>query len=224
MRELLDSSPRRPMKADANQTSRVMTTHVSDQNATGESKAVSGQATRKQRRNRRLPARVIIDGSNVCRSISGGGAGEGGDVSSLSLLLKLTLFLVEHGVAFRCVFDASESYALGRNSQWPQGAAVYRTLLAYAHDCFSEVPAGQSADETILSLATELGCPVISNDRFDKSRDRHQDRFPWVSVACKRLIRSETDRHGMIFWPGLGLRARPGDNPQKLAEELLARL
>lgn len=168
--------------------------------------------------------KVIIDGSNICRYEINCASEGSNEVSALGLLLKLTLYLAEQEIRFRCVFDASERFALARNSQWPHSETVYGQLLRDAPGSFAEVPGGQSADGMILQLATRENCPVISNDRFNKSRDGHLEQYPWLQVADRRLIRAQTKKEGTVFWPQLGFTAAPGGDPRILAEKLLGDL
>ncbi len=168
--------------------------------------------------------KVIIDGSNICRYEINCTSERNNEASALGLLLKLTLFLTEQKIQFRCLFDASERFALARNPQWPHSETVYGQLLRDAPGSFTEVPGGQSADGMILKLATRENCPVISNDRFNKSRDGHLEQYPWLQAPGQRLIRAQTEEEETVAWPQLGFAAAPGGDPRALTDKLLAEL
>ncbi len=168
------------------------------------------------------PRYVVIDGSNICRREAESEFDGGQEASSLTLLLRLALFLMDRRIGFRCLFDASERFVLARNGRWPQSSVVYGELLRFAADFFSEVPGGQSADDLILQIATRRSCPVISNDRFDKIRDAHAEQYPWLQVAQHRLLKAEVESEGWFRWPALGVRLATGGDPRPVADELLA--
>ncbi len=167
-----------------------------------------------------LPKQVVIDGSNICRFEADSSYTDCG-CSSLNLLLKLTIFLTLRQARFRCIFDASERFALARNARWPESAAVYQMLLRHAGDFFTEAPAGQSADELILRRADKDKCSIVSNDRFNKLHEGHMEKFPWLQAAEKRLIRVHLNKNGQACWPLLDFSASFEGNPRDLADELL---
>lgn len=222
MAELLNESPRATIRASV-----VPRRAPSPLRSTrsGLPRPSSKLAAKKHgRRRSSLPKQVIVDGSNVCRFAYDRGFAFGGEASSLVPLLGLCLFFVGNRISFRCLFDASERFALARNARHAESLAVFNDLLRHAPRHFAEVTAGRSADDAILELATRLNCAVVSNDRFNKSADAHMQNHPWLTVAGDRLIRAQVSEDGTVVWPALGVRVAIDCDPRDLADELLANL
>ncbi len=138
--------------------------------------------------------RFVIDGSNVCRSyqcLNG--------LSSLAPLLTLTLTLVKHRAQFRCVFDANERYVLGKNSAEPGSCLIYENLLRSLPQFFVEVPGATDADDYILSTADRDQLPIISNDRYNKLDEHHQNQYPWLQFNTKRILKGAVNDDCLVI-------------------------
>jgi len=129
----------------------------------------------------------LIDGLNIVRL-------QGMDVPRFDFLLALTHHMLQHRIDFLCVFDASTRPCV-RERQGTYLAEVYEQLVQVCPQRFSEVPAGNTADEAILDIATMLGQKIITNDQF---RD-HVRNYPWL----------ETDRDGRFSDVRVRHSARP---------------
>ncbi len=147
----------------------------------------------------RVPAHFIVDGSNVCRGYSGIPGR-----SSLAPLLTLVAELRKLKSTCQCIFDANERYVLGKNRDESGSDQVYESLLREFHGIFREVASASNADDTILALADRNDLAIISNDRFNKSADRHTDQYPWLMIGEKRLIQWNVE-DGRLNVPKLNL-------------------
>ncbi len=162
--------------------------------------------------------RLVIDGSNVCRSyISLNG------LSSLAPILTLTLTLVKHRAKFVCVFDANERYVLEKNSAEPGSDAVYENLLRSLPQFFVEVPGATDADDYILSAADLDQLSIISNDRYNKLNEHHQSQYPWLQFNTKRILRGAVDDDRLVI-EQLGINIPLDYNLNRMFDELIDRL
>ena len=81
------------------------------------------------------------------------------------------------------MFDASARPCV-RELQGTYFAEVCEQLMQSCPQRFSEVPAGNNADEAILDIATMLGQKIITNDQF---RD-HAPRYPWLETEAEKRL------------------------------------
>jgi hypothetical protein len=126
--------------------------------------------------------RFVIDGSNVCRSYMESNG------SFLAPLLTLACTIIEHGGDVICVFDGNERYVLAENRREPNSEYIYDSLLQDQSRRFIEAPSTGPADDYLLKIAHRDRLAVISNDRFNKSSDRHRQQYPWLVPGGSRLI------------------------------------
>jgi len=136
----------------------------------------------------------LIDGLNIVRL-------QGKDVPRFDFLLALTHHMLQEDIDFLCVFDASARPCV-KELQGTYFAEVCEQLIRACPQRFSEVPAGNIADEAILDIATMLGQKIITNDLF---RD-HAARYPWLEAEreerlCNVRLRQNSRPHReLLVW------------------------
>jgi Zc3h12a-like Ribonuclease NYN domain len=101
---------------------------------------------------------ILLDGSNV--SLSGSG---GGKLTSLAKLAQMVHCLLANGFTPYTIFDASFKHRINESSR---GRSDFNDLTKQLSEYFQMSPAGEEADLFLLQLALELKCPVVSNDSF----------------------------------------------------------
>lgn len=101
---------------------------------------------------------ILLDGSNV--SLSGSG---GGKLTSLAKLAQMVHCLLANGYTPYTIFDASFKHRINESSR---GRRDFNNLTKQLSEYFQMSPAGEEADLFLLQLALELQCPVVSNDSF----------------------------------------------------------
>lgn len=101
---------------------------------------------------------ILLDGSNV--SLSGSG---GGKLTSLAKLSQMVHCLLANGFTPYTIFDASFKHRINESSR---GRRDFNDLTKQLSEYFQMSPAGEEADLFLLQLALELKCPVVSNDSF----------------------------------------------------------
>jgi hypothetical protein len=101
---------------------------------------------------------ILLDGSNV--SLSGSG---GGKLTSLAKLAQMVHCLLANGYTPYTIFDASFKHRINESSR---GRSDFNDLTKRLSEYFQMSPAGEEADLFLLQLALELKCPVVSNDSF----------------------------------------------------------
>ena len=101
---------------------------------------------------------ILLDGSNV--SLSGSG---GGKLTSLAKLAQMVHCLLANGFTPYTIFDASFKHRINESSR---GRSDFNELTKQLSEYFQMSPAGEEADLFLLQLALELKCPVVSNDSF----------------------------------------------------------
>lgn len=146
---------------------------------------------RRQRRRQRPDGLrpVVIDGSNVMYWKTGEPA--------LEPLLDVVQHLQARGYHPGVVFDANVGYLLdGRYQHHP---ALARKL-GLPEDQVLVVPKGEPADPTLLTVATDLGACVVSNDRFRL----WADRFPLVGQEGALIGGGYRDGRLWLDLPGEG--------------------
>ena len=165
-------------------------------------------------RHRNVVKKVVIDGSNVCRSylcFSG--------ESSLAPLLTLTCALRKRGIDFQCLFDANERYVLQRNAREPDSDRLYETLLREMGPWFQEVPGATDADSWVLALADRESLSVISNDRFANAEEQYQAQYPWLTTARNRLLKGGVEE-ALVLVPGLEISTPLNNDLRFLTDQL----
>ncbi len=133
--------------------------------------------------------RILIDGSNLVRTLSSGGR-------ALAALLGE---LARMGKQFNLLFDATIKHVLEESKD----AAGLQLLSDYAA-CATIVPAGTPADDYLLLLADRKGWQLLSNDRFEPYRDR----YPWLAARVEsntRRLHAVAEVGGELVAPTLGL-------------------
>jgi len=100
------------------------------------------------------------------------------------------------GYAPGVIFDANAGYLLKGRYKHDDAMAGY---LGLAEDWVMVVPKGTIADSYLLTVARDVGAPIVTNDRY---RD-WADAFPEVTEPG-RLIRGGY-RDGALWFEGLGL-------------------
>ncbi len=149
----------------------------------------------------------LIDGLNIVRL-------QGEDVPRFDFLLALTYHMLQDDIDFLCVFDASARPCV-KELQGTYFAEVCEQLIRVSPQRFSEVPAGNTADEAILDIATMLGQSIITNDQF---RD-HAPSYPWLETNRDGRFSNVTLRHSarphreLLVWQDMTI-AVPA--PQKI--------
>lgn len=139
----------------------------------------------------RPDAVLLLDGSNLLRTLHGGG-------KSLAVLIRE---LERAGKRCFVVFDANIKFVLDETKD-----DAGKRILSERADCVTIVPAGSPADGYILLLADCKGYAVISNDRFEDYRDR----YPWLGArveSSERRLHTVAEIGGDIVAPTLGLVA-----------------
>ncbi len=132
---------------------------------------------------------ILIDGSNLIRTLSSGGR-------ALAALLGE---LVRMGKQFYLIFDATIKHVLEESKD-----AVGLQILSDYAERSTVVPAGTCADDYVLLLADRKGWQVISNDRFEPYRDR----YPWLAERVEsktRRLHAVAEVGGELVAPTLGL-------------------
>jgi hypothetical protein len=157
----------------------------------------------------------VLDGSNICRSYD-----PERSPSSLAPLLTLIRELQKKGKTFKCVFDASERYALAKNRAEASAVYYYETIMNHFPHQFGEAPNGEDADNRILRLAEHENGAVISNDRFDKPGDDHERIYPWVMASVgNRMIRGSVEENRLIV-PALNINTALRTDLDEVIQEL----
>jgi Zc3h12a-like Ribonuclease NYN domain len=143
---------------------------------------------------------ILLDGSNV--SLSGSG---GGKLTSLATLSQMIHCLLANGFKPYTIFDASFKHRISESSV---GRRDFNHLTKHLSEYFQMSPAGEEADLFLLQLALELQCPVVSNDTFKKYGKVMDNRLQYegfsVHVYNYQMIA------GVVVLPDLKIRRRVG--------------
>lgn len=134
------------------------------------------------------PNRILIDGSNVMYWRD--------NTPQIATLREVIAHLRRLGYAPGVIFDANAGYLLTGKYKHDDAMAGY---LGLAEDWVMVVPKGTIADSYLLTVARDVGAPIVTNDRY---RD-WADAFPEVTEPG-RLIRGGY-RDGALWFEGLGL-------------------
>ena len=140
----------------------------------------------------RNPSLLLVDGSNLVRTLSGAG----------NALAALLFAFEQAGREFNVVFDATIRHVFEEAKD-----VAGQQLLATCAPRVTIVPAGTPADDYLLLLADRKGCAVVSNDRFEQYRDR----YPWLGArveSAERRLHAVAEIGGELVAPTLGLVAR----------------
>ncbi len=141
--------------------------------------------------NPRCSARYyVLDGLNICLSY------HPDRHFRIGTLLALITQLLRRGNGVECHFDASARYRAQEFGSLSEREA-YQSLLRDFPEIFSEVPAGEPADSTILFRANSKICPVISNDRFAKPTEDYRARYSWLKDQGS-LVRGRRFRNRLL--------------------------
>ncbi len=132
----------------------------------------------------------VLDGLNICLSY------HLDRHFRIGTLLALITQLLRRGDGVECHFDASARYRAQEMGSLAEREA-YQTLLRDFPEIFSEVPAGEPADSTILFRANSKTCPVISNDRFAKPTEDYRARYTWLKDEGS-LVRGRRFRNRLL--------------------------
>lgn len=132
--------------------------------------------------------RILIDGSNVMYWRD--------NTPQIETLREVIGQLRRMGFAPGVVFDANAGYLLKGRYQHDDAMGGY---LGLAEDWVMVVPKGTVADRYLLTVARDVGAPIVTNDRY---RD-WAAAFPEVTEPG-RLIRGGY-RDGALWLEGLGL-------------------
>ncbi len=152
----------------------------------------------------------VIDGLNICRSYHSTGE------FRLETLLCLATQILRHGADFECHFDASTRYrAVDKGSE--EQRAAYEALLARHPRLFSQVPAGEPADATVLFRANSMGATVVSNDRFAKPTETYRREYPWLENKGRHIHGRQFQ--GRLLVTSLGLDIPIQSNLSQAVEE-----
>jgi hypothetical protein len=113
---------------------------------------------------------IVIDGLNVIYGTPSS------QKPALVNLLGLVRELKNRNLTFKCFFDASTPYKLGR----PDEADAYRQLCHDFPDTFIEVPSRNQADSFLLHYSNHARSLIVTNDCF---RD-YYEKYPWLERNC----------------------------------------
>ena len=134
----------------------------------------------------------LLDGRNIMHWHD-----EQGGVT-LKYLLAITDYLERNQLPYQVLFDATTPHILKKKS--PEEAARYEELLKTDRAHFRQVPAGTSADDFLLMVASQnKDALIMTQDLF---RDHH-DEHPWLKNE-NRLIRGMVLNDSIIF-PAISL-------------------
>ncbi|WP_103336084.1 NYN domain-containing protein [Pseudotabrizicola formosa] len=128
------------------------------------------------------PRSIVVDGSNIMHWKDA--------TPQLATLREVVGVLADQGYQPGVVFDANAGYKL--TGRYLDDRPLARAL-GLPVDRVLVVPKGEPADPVILTVARELGAPVLSNDRF---RDWVND-FP--EVAQPGHVRRGGYRDGALW-------------------------
>ncbi|WP_439526073.1 NYN domain-containing protein [Roseovarius mucosus] len=134
------------------------------------------------------PNRILIDGSNVMYWRD--------NTPRIETLREVIGQLRRIGFAPGVVFDANAGYLLTGKYKHDDAMAGY---LGLAEDWVMVVPKGTVADRYLLTVARDVGAPIVTNDRY---RDWAAD-YPEIKQSG-RLIRGGY-RDGALWFEGMDI-------------------
>lgn len=101
------------------------------------------------------PNRILIDGSNVMHWKD--------NTPQIATLREVIAHLRGLGFAPGVIFDANAGYLLKGKYKHDDAMAGY---LGLAEDWVMVVPKGTIADSYLLTVARDVGAPIVTNDRY----------------------------------------------------------
>lgn len=168
----------------------------------------------------------VLDATNICnwhvanKGVRTSKKNEHNSSVSLDTLLKLVNALIDENRTFQCIFDANTSYNLPDEEK-----SLYNILLSEYKDNFYQVTGGIKADSFVLSIASNYGSRVVSNDNFSD----YQGEYPWVKREAnpQRLFKGGIPMiAGMkhLVLPELGINFGINETTQTLFNEMRRKL
>lgn len=150
---------------------------------------------------------ILLDGSNV--SLSGSG---GGKLTSLAKLSQMVHCLLANGFTPYTIFDASFKHRINESSR---GRSDFNYLTKQLSEYFQMSPAGEEADLFLLQLALELKCPVVSNDSFKNYGKMTGNSLQYEGSAVP--VYNYQMMAGVVLLPDLKIRRTVGADEKEPA-------